>query len=502
MIESDQSDKEQQDEMSPLTISNNSVDINEHGKKRLREEISENQTLNVPSKKLCISIDETKSDKYDIENISALNTEEIKDNIKDIKKIDNNKDKIILEESTSEITKDSYVETSNVKNNEISINNESEIKKEKESNISLDIKEQENVNIESIINLNENVKIKETMEMLDKEDNVKPKRKNRKFQTEDAEVVEGLELSVECASDKGSSSSSESEDRNKRQFMPKTIIIKAKPNDSELEISSSEEDKLDLQNISKLKFKKTVKGKKRNRTSFSAIKNTDSEENNDDNSDEDYSPKTKKKLKKSTKSSIESKKEYNKAKKGIKRSIENLDGEDENSNITEELKSEESISDIKSGKSKSENESEDSENTSSDGKRKKSIKAEDDKRIQMLKKYIRIAGIHVKSYNDLWANCKSNTAKIRCLKELLTKNGIIGRPTVEKCKKAKKRNERLKDVAELNTSNIISEGRITRAQRNKDPNKESMKISETHTKHRETRNTFKRVLTVIDSDSE
>lgn len=232
----------------------------------------------------------------------------------------------------------------------------------------------ENVHIESIINLNvENVKIKETMEMLDKEDNVKPKRKNRKFQTEDAEVVEGLELSVECASDKGSSSSSESEDRNKRQFMPKTIIIKAKPNDSELEISSSEEDKLDLQNISKLKFKKTVKGKKRNRTSFSAIKNTDSEENNDDNSDEDYSPKTKKKFKKSTKSSIESKKEYNKAKKGIKRSIENLDGEDENSNITEELKSEESISDIKSGKSKSENESEDSENTSSDGKRKKSI---------------------------------------------------------------------------------------------------------------------------------
>lgn len=142
MIESDQSDKEQQDEMSSLAISNNSADINEHGKKRLREEISENQTLNVPSKKLCISIDETKSDKYDIENISALHTEEIKDNIKDIKKIDNNKDKIMLEESTSEITKDSDVETSNIKNNEISINNETEIKKEKESNISLDIKQQ------------------------------------------------------------------------------------------------------------------------------------------------------------------------------------------------------------------------------------------------------------------------------------------------------------------------------------------------------------------------
>lgn len=144
MIESDQSDKEKQDEMSPLAISNNSVDINEHGKKRLREEMSENQTLNVPSKKLCVTIDGTKSDKYDIEDISTLNTEEIKDNIKNIK-IDNNKDKIMLEESTSE-TKDSYIE-SNIKNNEISINDETEIKKEEESNISLDIKQQ-------VINLN------------------------------------------------------------------------------------------------------------------------------------------------------------------------------------------------------------------------------------------------------------------------------------------------------------------------------------------------------------
>lgn len=76
----------------------------------------------------------------------------------------------------------------------------------------------------------------------------------------------------------------------------------------------------------------------------------------------------------------------------------------------------------------------------------------------MLKKYIRLAGIHVKSYNDLWASCKSNAAKVRCLRELLAKNGINGRPTVEKCKKAKEKNESLKDVAELNTSNIISEG--------------------------------------------
>lgn len=83
---------------------------------------------------------------------------------------------------------------------------------------------------------------------------------------------------------------------------------------------------------------------------------------------------------------------------------------------------------------------------------------EDDKRIQILKKYVRTAGIHVKSYNDLWAGCKSNAARVRCLKDLLEKNGINGRPTIEKCKKAKEKNERLKDVAELNRGNIISEG--------------------------------------------
>ena len=64
----------------------------------------------------------------------------------------------------------------------------------------------------------------------------------------------------------------------------------------------------------------------------------------------------------------------------------------------------------------------------------------------------------MKSYNDLWTGCKSNAAKVRCLKELLAKNGINGRPSIEKCKKARERNESLKDVAELSTSNIISEG--------------------------------------------
>lgn len=64
----------------------------------------------------------------------------------------------------------------------------------------------------------------------------------------------------------------------------------------------------------------------------------------------------------------------------------------------------------------------------------------------------------IKSYNDIWADCKSNAAKIKRLKELLEKNGISGRPTLEKCKRVRKKNETMKEVSELDVSNIISQG--------------------------------------------
>lgn len=64
----------------------------------------------------------------------------------------------------------------------------------------------------------------------------------------------------------------------------------------------------------------------------------------------------------------------------------------------------------------------------------------------------------VKCYQELWADCHNNTEKINCLKELLEKRGVSGRPTLEKCKKARKINEKMREMSELDTSNIISEG--------------------------------------------
>ncbi|XP_076760860.1 uncharacterized protein LOC143429235 [Xylocopa sonorina] len=530
MIESDQNDKERQDEIPSLNNSNNSIHTSEPKQKRLREETSENEKFDPPSKKLCSFVDETMSTNNNIGNTSEVNgiSKEVKENAKDISG-DNKEDKIksLSEDNRNEIVTETDVATSKSRNDTL-INNDVAVEGDTTPNISTDIKQKESISVESAINENvEGAIVKEEIgkekkveekqvEEQEKEENdqgageeeevsIKPKKKNRKSQIENAEVVEGLELSVECASDKESSSVSENEAEENKEPKPKTIIVKAKPNDSELDISSSEADKSDSQDASEVKPKQTTKrGKKKGRTSFSKTKNTDSEENNDDVSDEDYSPKTKKKLKKvmTSKKTTESKRGRGKTKREVKKLLEKEDEEDENSNITtEDVRTEENESDMESVKSKSKDES-DNEDTSKDRKRNRNTRPEDDKRIQLYKKYIRIAGIYVKSYNDLWVDCKSHAARIRCLKALLEKNGVNGRPTVEKCKKAKERNESLKDVAELSTSNIISEGRVTRAQRNKDSNRESIKTSETPTKHREARNTFKRVLSVVDSDSE
>lgn len=80
---------------------------------------------------------------------------------------------------------------------------------------------------------------------------------------------------------------------------------------------------------------------------------------------------------------------------------------------------------------------------------------ENDKRIQALKKYVEMTGIKVK-YPNVWEGCKTNSDRIKCLKDLLEKNGVSGRPTAEKCKKAKEQNERIGDAPESTPSKPAS----------------------------------------------
>lgn len=116
----------------------------------------------------------------------------------------------------------------------------------------------------------------------------------------DTEVVDGLELSVECASDK-EEPSSESEDERDTKPRSRTIIVKAEPNESELDCSSEEEksDSPQVTDTLEIKSEKNRAKRRGSQTSFSKLKASGSEDSQNSNSDEDYNPRTKKKMKKS-----------------------------------------------------------------------------------------------------------------------------------------------------------------------------------------------------------
>ena len=65
-------------------------------------------------------------------------------------------------------------------------------------------------------------------------------------------------------------------------------------------------------------------------------------------------------------------------------------------------------------------------------------------------------GIQVKNYKTLWEGCNSIKSKKAKLMALLEENGMKGNPTIEKCRKLRKKLERAREVAELDTSNIIN----------------------------------------------
>ncbi|KAG5331145.1 HIRP3 protein, partial [Acromyrmex charruanus] len=383
-----------------------------------------------------------------------------------------------------------------------------------------------------------------TREENNKEDEMKKRHTAKKY-TVDTEVVDGLELFVECASDR-EESTSESEDEKDVKPRPKTIIVNAEPNESELDCSS-EEEKPDLQQIAdtlKIKSDKSrekAAKKKGSRTSFSKLKTSGSEDSQNSNSDEDYSPRMKKKTTKSpaTRKSTTDKHRSIESKRGRgirsshPKNTECLMSDDEDTTAAEKANKTTEIKNGLQGElSNMESSSKDDESDNNSGKEERSMKngrgsrgndvslfltdrsyklgcifftvvvsnfQKGDKQIQRLKKYLKVAGVKIQSYNRIWADCRNNAAKVNRLKELLKKNGISGKPSLEKCKRVREENEKMKEVSELDMSNIISEGRITRARRSMDTVKKT--LSDISSRYRE-HNTFRRIQTVVDSDSE
>lgn len=62
----------------------------------------------------------------------------------------------------------------------------------------------------------------------------------------------------------------------------------------------------------------------------------------------------------------------------------------------------------------------------------------------------------MQNYKTLWEGCKSNKARADKLMQLLQERGLKGNPSKAECIRIKKKYEEEKEIAELNTSNIIS----------------------------------------------
>ncbi|XP_046739439.1 HIRA-interacting protein 3-like isoform X2 [Diprion similis] len=324
--------------------------------------------------------------------------------------------------------------------------------------------------VEVIEKKNEDIMKEEVIKIDTKTENEPIKEKSI-----DSEVVDGLELSVECASDKEASSSENDEEKASKP-RPKTIIVTAEPNDSELEVGSSEAERSD--NDHKV-TENDVKTKKRTgkRKSFTKVASSRSEDSLDSNSDdEDYSPQNKKKLKKAatpkkvTPRKMKPKKDQKSVEKSVTESDSNSEqskSDDEDMNLADRAKkrSAKNVSKtLKKDESHSEGSDEADDMSDSDDKNKKNGKRKSknqdpnsDKKIQKLKKCISTAGIRIK-YQDLWSGCTSNRQRVMRMQKLLQDRGIQGIPTLDKCKKLKVKNVTKKEVAELDQSNIISEG--------------------------------------------
>ncbi|XP_070704706.1 HIRA-interacting protein 3 [Pempheris klunzingeri] len=98
-----------------------------------------------------------------------------------------------------------------------------------------------------------------------------------------------------------------------------------------------------------------------------------------------------------------------------------------------------------------------------DGEKKKNVKKKehpkgikhDNKAVVRLKRYITLCGVR-RNYKKLLDGCRSVRSQVTVLKQDLEDLGVHGKPTKEKCKKARMKREEAQEIAELDVSNIIA----------------------------------------------
>lgn len=82
---------------------------------------------------------------------------------------------------------------------------------------------------------------------------------------------------------------------------------------------------------------------------------------------------------------------------------------------------------------------------------------DEDPKLSIYKNFIKVAGIKV-NYGRLFEGIMSADDKCILLRRVLASKGLQGEPTIAKCKQLKLDLQTKKEIADLDTSVIISEG--------------------------------------------
>ncbi|XP_062561637.1 protein PFC0760c-like isoform X2 [Armigeres subalbatus] len=139
-----------------------------------------------------------------------------------------------------------------------------------------------------------------------------------------------------------------------------------------------------------------------------------------------------------------------------------------------------------------------------------------DRSVQAMKEYLKIAGFKNVKFHKLWEGCKSNQERANAILRLMQEKGLEGEPTIAKCRELRKQLQMEREAQVLDTSLIIDsgEGRITRrsarntqnqlaAGQSLDPNTPSTSgLSQPPVVPPESLETLNRMRNVVDPDSE
>lgn len=146
----------------------------------------------------------------------------------------------------------------------------------------------------------------------------------------------------------------------------------------------------------------------------------------------------------------------------------------------------------------------DEKNSGRDKQEKGKKPVTENKRITSLKRYLRLAGIHTVTYSKVLQNCRGNKAKVEGLLDLLRKEGLKGKPSIQKCKRLRKKIETRREVQELDVGNIMEEkGRAQRSSRYSSAKNYSENYQhDAEEKSALIKQKFSRIRDIIDSDSD